>query len=100
MRKKIIENPQGNGVPVETAPLEDRELLAEIARSLVRRPDQVRVEEKRQGNTTVLLLDVADKDKGKIIGRRGRTISSIRKLFTAIGIMDGRNLVVKLRDDD
>jgi predicted RNA-binding protein YlqC (UPF0109 family) len=92
VKKRVIEMNAG------CKPLEDKELLAEVARALVDRPEQVRVTESPEGGVLVLYLYVAQKDRGKVIGRKGRTISALRNLFSAIGAMDGRQVLVKIED--
>ena len=80
--------------------LEDRALLAEIARSLVSAPVHVRVEEEEKSESkAVLRVYVRPEDRGSIIGRRGRTITALRQLFSAIGMKDGRHLLVELEED-
>ncbi len=58
-----------------------RELLEYIAKSLVDNPDEVEVEEVRDG---LWELQVAEPDRGKVIGRKGRTAHAIRTLMAAI----------------
>lgn len=81
-------------------PLEDRALLAEVARALVGSPVHVRVEEEPDGDRLVLRLYVLPQDRGRIIGRRGKTISAVRQLFSAIGAIEGRSVLVELDDAD
>lgn len=81
-------------------PLEDRALLAEIARALVSSPVHVRVEEVQEpGNALVLRLYVLPRDRGRIIGKRGQTLTIIRRLFSAIGRLDGRQVLVELDEE-
>lgn len=80
--------------------LEERALLAEIARALVSVPIHVRVEEAKEGVKTILRLYVLPPDRGRIIGRRGQTIRAIRQLFSAIGIIEGRQVVVEVDETD
>jgi len=81
-------------------PLEDRALLAEIARALVDTPVHVRVEEEQVGPKLVLHLYVLPQDRGRIIGKRGRTIRALRQVFSAIGMADGRQVVVEVDESD
>lgn len=81
-------------------PLEDRALLAEVARALVSHPVHVRVEEESRDDLIVLRLYVLPKDRGRIIGRRGKTISLLRQLFSTIGNMDGRQVLVEVDDSE
>ena len=60
-----------------------KELVEFIARSLVDRPDGVRVDEITQPGATVLELQVASDDLGRVIGRQGRTARAIRNLRAA-----------------
>ena len=55
-------------------------LVEYIARSLVDNPDDVEVVEV---GDAMLELKVADADRGKIIGRKGRTAHAIRTILTA-----------------
>ena len=45
-----------------------KELVEVIAKALVDHPEEVSVNEKKEGRTTVLELHVADSDMGKVIG--------------------------------
>jgi predicted RNA-binding protein YlqC (UPF0109 family) len=60
-----------------------REVVEYLAKSLVDRPEAVRVSEKRSRGTTVYLVEVDPEDKGRLIGRKGRVIESIRVLVRA-----------------
>ena len=55
-----------------------KELVEVIAKALVDHPEEVSVNEKKEGRTTVLELHVADGDMGKVIGKQGRIAKSIR----------------------
>lgn len=80
----------------DSRPLEDKALLVEVARALVDYPEDVEVMETSRGDNHILMLYVRAEDRGKVIGKRGRTISSLRQLFTSIGAVDGRRLVVEI----
>jgi uncharacterized protein len=60
-----------------------KDLVGYIAQALVDFPDEVSVNEVVGEHTTVLELQVAKKDMGKIIGRQGRTAQSIRTILNA-----------------
>jgi uncharacterized protein len=57
-----------------------KELVEYIAKALVDSPDQVEV---TQPEDDVIELMVAEDDRGKIIGRKGRTAHAIRTLLAA-----------------
>jgi uncharacterized protein len=57
------------------------ELLEEIVRGLVDRPDQVAVEEEDLGESVVLHVRVDPDEIGRVIGRQGRTVKALRTLL-------------------
>ena len=63
-----------------------KELLEQIAKALVDRPDEVSVRAIEGEQTTVLELRVAPDDLGKVIGKQGRTAQSIRTILGAAGM--------------
>jgi hypothetical protein len=77
-----------------------RELLEYLARGLVQNPDEVRVNEVREDDGTVVLeLSVADDDYGSIIGRGGRTASALRTIVKTAAVKDKRRVFVDIVDD-
>ena len=76
-----------------------RELLEELARSLVDDPGGVEVEEFIEDDGTVVLeLAVATDDYGKVIGRGGRTAHALRTVVKASAVRDGRRVFVDIVD--
>jgi hypothetical protein len=57
-----------------------KDLLDYIAKGLVDHPDEVEISERSGG---VWELRVAEIDRGKVIGRKGRTAHAIRTLMVA-----------------
>jgi predicted RNA-binding protein YlqC (UPF0109 family) len=76
-----------------------KELLEYLARGLVQRPDEVRVEEVEEEDTTVLELSVADDDYGNVIGRGGRTASALRAVIKSAGAKRNRRVFVDIVDE-
>ncbi len=62
-----------------------KELVELIARSLVERPEEVRVKEHEGHQATTLELRVGQGDLGKVIGKQGRTARAIRTILNASG---------------
>lgn len=60
-----------------------KELIKYIAQALVDNPDQVKVEEVEGRQTSVLELQVAKEDMGKVIGKKGRTAQAMRDILSA-----------------
>jgi len=75
-----------------------RELVALFARGLVREPDRVRVREHASGERTVLELSVAPGDRGRVIGREGRTASALRTLVAALSSRRGASCTLEILD--
>lgn len=66
---------------------------------LVDNPDEVQIEEvEGDRGETVYELTVDPEDMGKVIGRRGRVIRSLRVLARAAGQPDGRPVSVEVVD--
>ena len=59
------------------------DLIADLARALVDKPEEVSVEAIHDGDGTLLRLRVAASDVGKVIGKQGRTARSIRTVLSA-----------------
>jgi predicted RNA-binding protein YlqC (UPF0109 family) len=59
------------------------DLVAELARALVDKPEDVSVETIQDGDGTLLRLHVAQSDVGKVIGKQGRTARSMRTVLGA-----------------
>ena len=58
-----------------------KELVEFIAKSIVDAPDEVKVEEETDEEGITLKLQVADDDKGRVIGKQGRIAEAIRTLL-------------------
>ena len=63
-----------------------KDLVEQIAKSLVDHPDQVTVRAIEGEQVTVLELRVHPSDLGKVIGKQGRTARSIRTILGAAGM--------------
>ena len=74
------------------------DLLA-VVRMLVDEPKEARVEVAVQGADLVLEIRVQSNDRGKIIGRRGRTIEALRALTDIRGEREGQSYEVEVLDD-
>ncbi|MBN2240487.1 MAG: KH domain-containing protein [Dehalococcoidales bacterium] len=57
-----------------------KELVEYIARSIVNSPDDVVVTEEENEQGITLKLQVADDDKGRVIGKQGRIAEAMRTL--------------------
>jgi len=59
-------------------------LLEDFARALVDEPARVQVSERTEQGVVFLDLEVAEPDRGKVIGKRGRTADALRTLLDAV----------------
>ena len=76
------------------------DLLEFLARSLVDEPEGVSVEGFEEDDGTVVLeLRVAEGDVGKVIGRGGRTISSLRTVIRAVASRQDERVLIDVIDD-
>ena len=62
------------------------ELISEIARALVDKPQEVSVSATAGEAQTVLRLRVDPTDVGKVIGKQGRTARSLRTILGAVSV--------------
>jgi len=60
-------------------------MIEHIAKSLVGAPTEVFVDEYEDGGETVIELEVAESDLGKVIGRSGRIARALRTVLAAAG---------------
>jgi len=58
-----------------------KELVEYIAKSIVNLPDEVVVTEETDDEGVTLKLQVADEDKGRVIGKQGRIAEAMRTLI-------------------
>jgi len=56
-------------------------LMEVLARAIVEAPDEVFVEPFEENGQTVIELEVAESDVGRVIGRHGRTARSLRTIL-------------------
>jgi len=58
-----------------------KELIEYIAKSIVNLPDEVVVTEETDERGVIFKLQVADEDKGRVIGKQGRAAEAVRTLL-------------------
>jgi predicted RNA-binding protein YlqC (UPF0109 family) len=75
-----------------------RDLVEFVARSLVDDPEAVNIRMRDRDDATVLELEVAPADLGKVIGRQGRTARAIRTILSAAGQKSRRRYVLDILD--
>ena len=76
-----------------------RAVLDYITRSIATEPDAVVLEADDSGRTVRFRIHVAQRDMGRMIGRRGRVAQAIRTLVRVAGSRDGVETNVDFVDD-
>ena len=75
-----------------------KDLVEFLAKSLVDDPAAVRIHTVERDDATVLELEVAPADLGKVIGRQGRTARALRTLLNAAGQKTRRRYILDILD--
>lgn len=75
-----------------------QELIHRIAVALVDKPDEVKVNVIKGTQTTVIELEVAKEDIGKIIGKKGQTANAIRTILTALSAKIRQPFIIEIVD--
>jgi predicted RNA-binding protein YlqC (UPF0109 family) len=75
-----------------------KDILTDIAKRLVRNPDDVTVNEKESGDTVVLQLSVAKEDMGRVIGRHGKIARAIRSIMKVAASLEDKKVIVDIVD--
>lgn len=73
-----------------------KELIEAMAKSLVDKPEEVKVSEIDGEKTTVFELRVAQSDLGKVIGKQGKTARAMRTILGAAGTKIGKRCVLEI----
>lgn len=73
------------------------ELVTSIVKSLVDKPENV--DSRWLETEKTVEINVMPDDRGKVIGRRGKTIDSLRILVSAVFGNSGERIDVKLREE-
>ncbi len=73
-----------------------RTLIEHIAKSLVEAPGEVFVEEYEDGDESVIELEVAESDLGRVIGRSGRVARALRAVLSAAGSKQDKRYALEI----
>jgi predicted RNA-binding protein YlqC (UPF0109 family) len=75
-----------------------QELVEYVARGLVTSPDDVQVTQTQKGDMIVYEVRVADEDKGRVIGKNGRTAKALRAIIGAAATKNEKKATVEIID--
>ncbi len=73
-----------------------KKILIDIASAIVDKPEEVKVNERLDGDVLHLELSVAPDDMGKVIGRGGRIAKAIRTVMKASSTKNNQHIVVDI----
>ena len=73
-----------------------KELIEYIAKSIADVPDAVVVTEETDDQGVMLKLQVADEDKGRIIGKQGRVAQAMRTLIRVMAAKKGTRATLEI----
>jgi len=73
-----------------------KELIEYIAKSIVNAPDDVVVTEEEDEQGVTLKLQVADDDKGRVIGKQGRIAEAMRTLVRVKAAKAGTRAILEI----
>jgi len=75
-----------------------KDLLEYVVKNLVTNPDKVVVSEEEKDSKIVLHLTVDSDDMGRIIGKEGRIIRSIREIINSYGMKNSEKVLVNVEE--
>ncbi len=73
-----------------------KELVEFMAKSLVESHEEVRVSERVYRERTVLRLQVAPEDAGRVIGKNGRVANAMRSVLNVASIRQSHDVILKI----
>ena len=66
-----------------------KDLLIDVVKSIVDKPDEVSIELTESENTQIYELRVGEGDVGKVIGKHGKNVGAIRTILSAATAKEG-----------
>ena len=75
-----------------------RELIELIIKGIVDNPDKVEINEIIGERSSIFEVRVDSNDIGKVIGRQGRNIKSIRTIVNAAAQKDDKRVIIEIVD--
>jgi len=73
-----------------------RDLVEYVARALVNDPESVKVTEENQDGNLLIRVEVAEDDKGRVIGKQGRVAQAMRTLLRVAAVKQGVRVVLEI----
>ena len=77
-----------------------KQVLTDLARSIVNKPECVVVTERDDGDTVYLKLKVDENAPGKVIGKQGRIAKAVRTIVRAVANRENKRVIVDILEND
>lgn len=77
----------------------DQQFVEYVIKSLVTKPEEVKVERRIDEKGVLIELTVDPEDLGRVIGKRGATAQSVRTLLRALGTKNDARYNLKIVDN-
>lgn len=77
--------------------LDLKQLLIDMTRSIVDKPDEITVTETENGDNVLYVISVAEDDMGKVIGRHGKNAKAIRSIMKTAANTIGKRVTVDIK---
>jgi len=75
-----------------------RRLIETVVRRLSERPAETRVVEIPEARGVLFEISVPEADRGRLIGREGRTVRALRAFVGAAATVRGKRVNIRIRD--
>ena len=75
-----------------------KEVVEYIVKALVDDSENVDIEQYLDGDVTIIKVNVAENDLGKVIGKNGRIATSIRNIVKSLSAKERKKYVIKIGD--
>ena len=77
-----------------------KQVLIDLAKSIVSKPESVEVTESINGDTVYLKLRVDESDLGKVIGKQGKIAKAVRTVVRAVANKENKRVIVDILETD
>ena len=69
-----------------------------LVRSLIERPDALKIDRIETERVDIFFLHVGKEDRGRVLGKGGRTIGALRTFLEGVAVRLDREVVVEIID--
>ena len=74
------------------------QIIEHIIKSLVEDEASVKLDVQEEGDRVTVNVDVAERDKGRVIGKNGATVTAIRTILKNCNPKDGKRYFIQIGD--